>query len=573
MAFSPSKRDSEVSSTHKIRPSAAHRAIFICSEIILLIKVITPIQRERSMNGTLTEDIAVRLRSLITEAAPGPLPSIATLCTLCGASRPVVAKALKRLASEGIVEIHQGRAPVKPPADFASRLPQTTTAAQRARRLIEQRIESGVYRAGDPLPKLGYLASTEGFSRTTITEAVRMLAVAGALTKRGRAWIVGGGRQHRASVSPLTWPCILLLQLSPRAWDGLFCERTIEFPRAFSQEARRLKVRLILASCEKYPFGYTLSPRSEVQSLSQLVKTLGDIRYRGALVLGGRESPVLDEICTVLAGFRRPIAILDTSTWPAFTGPAPPGVTRCLYNEACFSQTGIDHLLSMGHSTLGFVGGYTSRESWTIQRMETIAKRLSEKAPSGKLWDYQNAWKTLANRSEQALADHLHRLLHEGPVRARKTIRGTIDLMHQTAGGIDHRRRPCRNLAILIQRTGAMTTGCGSGELRIALLLLRFLIIEKLTALISVRDAHVRTLLPMISRMKISIPRELSIVSYDNYIDDARLPVDSVDNGFGDLGYRAFHRIIGDIPIAVDRSGNLVTHNDIAVRGSVCEAK
>jgi DNA-binding LacI/PurR family transcriptional regulator len=54
------------------------------------------------------------------------------------------------------------------------------------------------------------------------------------------------------------------------------------------------------------------------------------------------------------------------------------------------------------------------------------------------------------------------------------------------------------------------------------------------------------------------VPRDVSLLSFDNSSAIAGLPISSMDLGLGSLGYRAFHLILGDLGIRANRRGDLI---------------
>jgi DNA-binding LacI/PurR family transcriptional regulator len=67
----------------------------------------------------------------------------------------------------------------------------------------------------------------------------------------------------------------------------------------------------------------------------------------------------------------------------------------------------------------------------------------------------------------------------------------------------------------------------------------------------------------------VSIPSELSLLSFDNERRWEFLPFSSIDFGLTDLGYLAAHVFVGDIPIACDRQGNVAGKPRLVDRGSL----
>jgi DNA-binding LacI/PurR family transcriptional regulator len=87
------------------------------------------------------------------------------------------------------------------------------------------------------------------------------------------------------------------------------------------------------------------------------------------------------------------------------------------------------------------------------------------------------------------------------------------------------------------------------------------------TALIAFNDEFARDRYDWCKIAGIRIPRDLSIVSFDNM--PANLYVSTVDFGFSRLGYQTAHIFIGDIPISDDRHGAIPGICTLVDRGSI----
>jgi DNA-binding LacI/PurR family transcriptional regulator len=78
------------------------------------------------------------------------------------------------------------------------------------------------------------------------------------------------------------------------------------------------------------------------------------------------------------------------------------------------------------------------------------------------------------------------------------------------------------------------------------------------TAIIAPYDEHARRLYRWLIVLGVRIPEDLSLVSFDDR-QELLYPytISSVNFGFANLGYAAFHSIIGDVPIKIDRRRSL----------------
>jgi len=116
------------------------------------------------------------------ELAPGAMvPSELALVEQHGVSRGTVRSALALLVNEGLIEVvpGQGRRVI---GEAASASP--TTAYERIALALRQRLESGEFAAGSPLPSESELVAEYGVSRNTARRAYQHLAEAGAVVIR-----------------------------------------------------------------------------------------------------------------------------------------------------------------------------------------------------------------------------------------------------------------------------------------------------------------------------------------------------------------------------------------------------
>lgn len=88
-------------------------------------------------------------------------------------------------------------------------------------------------------------------------------------------------------------------------------------------------------------------------------------------------------------------------------------------------------------------------------------------------------------------------------------------------------------------------------------------------AVVAPNDAMARDLFAWIQGAGTSPGRELSLLSFDNYWALQPLAVTTIDFGFDNLGYAAFHFIQGDIPIHQSPPGHVPAKPHVVRRGSV----
>ena len=91
------------------------------------------------------------------------------------------------------------------------------------------------------------------------------------------------------------------------------------------------------------------------------------------------------------------------------------------------------------------------------------------------------------------------------------------------------------------------------------------------TAIIAARDQLAQMFLRWFALARLPIPERMSVLSFDNEFLAGSLALSSVDFGFEELGYQAFHSLLGDVPTRRSRSGEIAARPYVVDRGSVGE--
>jgi len=89
------------------------------------------------------------------------------------------------------------------------------------------------------------------------------------------------------------------------------------------------------------------------------------------------------------------------------------------------------------------------------------------------------------------------------------------------------------------------------------------------TALIALSDRMAREYHYWLTSVGITIPDDLSIVSFDNSRSSVIFPISTVDFGFPRLGYLAAHILINDVAVKADATGSIAGICQLRERGSL----
>ena len=81
-----------------------------------------------------------------------------------------------------------------------------------------------------------------------------------------------------------------------------------------------------------------------------------------------------------------------------------------------------------------------------------------------------------------------------------------------------------------------------------------FLARSDTTAILAPNDEHARMFYRWLMMAGIRVPEDLSLLSFDDLVESAYpYTISSINFGFDSLGYTAFHALLGDIPLKVDK--------------------
>jgi DNA-binding LacI/PurR family transcriptional regulator len=89
------------------------------------------------------------------------------------------------------------------------------------------------------------------------------------------------------------------------------------------------------------------------------------------------------------------------------------------------------------------------------------------------------------------------------------------------------------------------------------------------TAVIAANDIVAADFVTWMNNTGRSVPRDMSLISYDNHPMFSLHRFSSIDMGLADLGYLVAHRFIGDIPVQKDANGNITVTPRLFDRGSI----
>lgn len=510
-----------------------------------------------------------KLKADLPAFAGSDLPPLAALARRYGAGLSTLQKAARFLEREGILFARPGRPfSLRPPSvtpalpvspALAPRNPPAKTAA-----LLEEELRKGLqggrWRSGQPLPKVGYFSRQFRASHHTVTRVLRHLEESGLVHRKGRAWWAGRETASARGASP---SFILVVEPDIYSWEKLHTERTGPFITEFEREAQRCQVTLGFLPQQGNPGFYGLLEAGNAKLLR--------LRKEGR-VLGVLFCRPPAEFSDFRGWARRfsswglPVLyfdLRDDSTdfeEKAGRGPKERSPLRLCSREADAVETALAHLADHGHRRIAFCS--LQQAAWVSHRLERAGRQgrrrglevLDFSDPDKPL---QDAMKTPEGR--RRLAEGLRALPACEECRPSALAPFEEWVRGREAGAPEDGAFRARARAALSQ----------AGLLPGLLPLFEAIFRSGATAILASNDWSGRKLFTWLHLREIPIPGRISLLSFDNHPSRYGHPLSSVDFGFANLAYQAFHRLRADGPGPGRGISRVTALPEVMDRGSV----
>ncbi len=511
------------------------------------------------------------------------LPPITELCDTYQVSRTTLVSAFAILKKEGLIKAHCGRrTEIVGRKTALAQVPRSASAVELSKNFIAKEIAAGTFRAGEYLPKSSTLCAKLGIGVHTIAKAMKELVQVNLVHRQGRTYVVGPKLVR--NYSPPSFappPIIIVLSTHQNHWDGMRASsRHRPFAESFLAEASRNSVRIIsvMASPEQsHRYGIVLPAGKE--GLKQVIKE-SQGRYLGTLIIEGSSNfSEMNSCLELLHQIGRPIVWFDRLDEPNDTRPKTALFTRCHHNERAMASVALKFLQVRGHKKVLYVyigpdwqqrrkqmlneenlkldfplqlstSCWTDLAMWKKDRRSQLNNQL--KIVCSKISAIQNDFKTL----EQLWP--LHGKQYRNVISKKDTPTGDFSafisyiLAHRFLGAPKH--------PLLDELCNRINT---------AMELAPLFDVNPATAIIAPRDLYAQTLFSWCRAVNLQIPSAFSMISFDNEFSSSYFPLTTVDPGFAKLGYQAFHKILGDVPVLGGRQGNIPAQPMIMDNGSV----
>ncbi|MBD3393125.1 MAG: GntR family transcriptional regulator [Chitinivibrionales bacterium] len=511
--------------------------------------------------------LAERIAATIEEtlrANPGlPVPSVREIVRESEVAKNTAVAALRILSSRGLVKLRNRRRPVR--LDIPGESFSDHTSAGRFARNVRDKIDDGILRAGDTLPKQLHYILTDHVSGSTVSRAMSILSSEGLIHRQGKRWAVG---PQPAAPAPgykarEEKPVVLILVQGYDFWRDLFTMHSNLMISTFCTELKRFGHEYLVVQKEiaQAPTVVHADRRATSRDFfaagrADILKTiqkLGD-RYRGTFVVVHQKD--LDDMrdwVSWLGQFDRPVVFLDIENRLPHLDRRTVGrraFFRCYSEERALVRLAVSALADRGHRSAALiVPNRFAREDWLINRRELIADLCRQARLDLTVWEHNERLWLIGREPEYNL---LYDYMGINPMFNHvDSIRESIRAAHPKAT----RARREKLLSQELARTVPSLTP--------------LLKPNRATALIAANQWAAVNYLYWLKNVGIAVPKDLSLVAFDNYLYFSREPVTTVDQKLEDIAYKAAHIFVGDIPIRADRRGNIATVPELIDRGSI----
>jgi DNA-binding LacI/PurR family transcriptional regulator/DNA-binding transcriptional regulator YhcF (GntR family) len=494
------------------------------------------------------DTIAHDLESRITGKADYILPSITELAHLYRVAYQTMWKAVQVLVRKGVLATSPGKRVARAPDPESATPGDLALSADKLCETVRHRIQSGVYQAGKPFPKIDYFVVTEHVSPLTVTRMFRRLSEENLAHQIKRRWIVGPAPKRpaqpaRIESSMSSSPIAVIVYTDAQDWSQLISTSFVNsFFHPFSNELLAHHI-LIAPAFFHRAGGQSIAAPTGMDEIVAFVRDLGR-RYVGTIIhaVFPREEKLEDHV-TRLVPFGKPVIHFDSADRGGYITRQLLEIKKTFYrlhqDERAAVRLVLNAIVDRGHRTIGIhgreIGGW-----WSERRTDAFKELALSYNPAPEIvlsgpfepnWGYEK---------HQALHDYITTIARKAQIEEP-----FADLDPETK---QHFRR------LLIENAPSLVS---------------MLVNDKPTALASLLDRMAREYHYWLQALAINVPQQLSLVSFDNSPETSFFPISTIDWGFAQLAYLAAHIIIGDIPIHADRAGHIAGACRLIDRGSI----
>jgi DNA-binding transcriptional regulator YhcF (GntR family) len=502
-----------------------------------------------AMRKRIHEALSLEIERTILNDPSYRLPRLFDLAAQHGVSYLTIWRAVQLLARKGIVVRSPGRrlciSPKIRGREMQEGMP--CSEAERIYRILRNAITDGTYRVGKYLPKINYFLRTYDTSYHTISRVFARLRAENLAHKQRNRWVAGpvpAASAPSGMADQGHGPVVLVVVEGPEVWNKAFTNNhTRNFMLQFTTEMMAWRTNLSVAALDQdYSMAYVRSVG--LGEIKETARALGP-RYCGTLILNAFPNDMAVDLSTCiveLTKYKKPVVFFDSSGQGSSLTRKSLGIQRyyrLCFDEASAVRAALELLARNGHRVIGVHGSDLDPGGWPARRtnlIEEIARASSlhivRSGPSEEYWNMRNL----------SIVDELITTIVQQPARPGFSIKDV--------------QNPAQR-KLLVHNAPSLVSLFAK---------------DAPTAMIALNDRLAREYYFWFDALGVAIPRDFSLISFDNIPESVFFPITTIDFGFTRLGYCAAHIIIGDIPVHAGTNGVVNSVCTVVDRGSVAKA-
>jgi len=479
------------------------------------------------------KSLAYTLRRRLDSDPTMKLPSANALAAEFGVAASTAWKAIRVCNELGKA---LGKASLPTPPDPATALYEKLKTAL-------QQSDIGV---GEMLPKFESLAASHRLSRTTIAHALRQLSSDRLIHKRGKCWIAGPQPSTTVPAQSARGLTRMVLILCTDTQQNVFHNLLVQpFWETLKYELHPKDIQFRLGY--RIPEEVRTPIRCQgIEEMGESIRSWGDF-FRGTIIYDQHmDRETLAQWARLLSmGGTRPVIYFDLSNSnPSFTRS---GLSlghwyyRVHFDEPAAVAVALGHLFRAGHRVVGLPTMPWDTNEWVARRIGLIKKTAKAFSPTPEIlsvslnepfWDPATPFSIERKGMSSAITDY---------VALQRASWSTS--------------RPRTNVSDVVRATPSMAKLCDKG----------------VTAIVALNDWLAHQIFVWCHLAGIDIPRDMSIVSFDNDPVATTYSISTIDFGYARLGYLTARLLCGSRLAEADREGAIPSVPTIVNHGSVAE--
>ncbi|MBD3243719.1 MAG: GntR family transcriptional regulator [Chitinivibrionales bacterium] len=429
------------------------------------------------------------------------LPGVRVLASRFGVAYVTMAKAIRVLCAEGVLETVQGRGTFVQSTPGQRRTMQSVAPVrrrtwERVRDTVEQDLVRQVYPPGRLLPSAKELSRVYGVSYATLGKALASLESMGLLVPHGTGYGVAdlGRQEGHGTLVVVARGATDLNRLSGRAQE-LF--------RIVQSECSKLNVLLRIAFYDHDSRGELRTSQEDMR----LIEAPRESSVIGYLVFArGFETPFASGLAVRLGRSALPVSVLDESGDLVSPGEGAGGGPVRLFNMSSSPRSGLvvgRYLLAHGHRRIAYINAaHTS--TWSRNRLAGLREAFRAGGNEARVYPFVTDRVELPERSGSlhgTVGEAIREIVVPDPERfgsltplLRRAFSGLTSVI---SGAVSHEVQR-NHLMPLFEQAAAR---------------------DDITAWVAGNDSTAVQCMDFLARHAIAVPSHISVVGFDDTLE------------------------------------------------------